>query len=51
MWRDSGVGSDTYGIIINATTPENTNYSVMVSSNNTVDFTQLGTYTGNNTSH
>ncbi len=52
IWYDSGSGNETYQINVNATTPENTNYSVWYRQNATGDFVLLnGTGHQGNTSH
>ena len=49
-WYDSGTGNEIYRLNVNATTPANTNYTVLYRQNGTGNFAQVGTvYTGNNT--
>ena len=49
-WHDAGSGNETYQIIVNCTTPTNTNYTVYYRENNTGDYVSLASaQSGNQT--
>jgi len=49
-WHDSGSGNEVYQVDVNATTPDNTNYTFWYRQNNTGDYVQVGgVYSGNQT--